>query len=222
MHTYKLKFHTVNKERQKLKMKTKRVEMPSLYWQHVDGSFCVKPLKQKQVVSTAAFFFSSAFTPLFTTTAVVPSNTKAARYFEVAPLRPTSCLFHWFPLTLQVDGVSYLLQEIYGIENKYNSQESKVRRSEELPVCSSLSDCISEEKLFSLVRFDRFDCAPACRWPTTRSATTAPSVWCACRTCATRSFCPADTCVSATPAQTRCATRPTAAPSAGCVSSQTL
>lgn len=27
----------------------------------------------------------------------------------------------------QVDGVSYLLQEIYGIENKYNSQESKAR-----------------------------------------------------------------------------------------------
>lgn len=26
----------------------------------------------------------------------------------------------------KVDGVSYLLQEIYGIENKYNSQESKV------------------------------------------------------------------------------------------------
>uniref|UniRef100_A0AAZ3NWM9 E3 ubiquitin-protein ligase n=1 Tax=Oncorhynchus tshawytscha TaxID=74940 RepID=A0AAZ3NWM9_ONCTS len=41
---------------------------------HMDGSYCVKPLKQKQVV----------------------------------------------------DGVSYLLQEIYGIENKYNSQESKV------------------------------------------------------------------------------------------------
>lgn len=30
-----------------------------------------------------------------------------------------------FPLALQVDGVSYLLQEIYGIENKYNTQESK-------------------------------------------------------------------------------------------------
>lgn len=28
---------------------------------------------------------------------------------------------------LQVDGVSYLLQEIYGIENKYNTQDSKVR-----------------------------------------------------------------------------------------------
>ncbi|TEA30742.1 hypothetical protein DBR06_SOUSAS4110206, partial [Sousa chinensis] len=40
---------------------------------HTDGTFCVKPLKQKQVV----------------------------------------------------DGVSYLLQEIYGIENKYNTQECK-------------------------------------------------------------------------------------------------
>ncbi|ELK12342.1 RING finger protein 157 [Pteropus alecto] len=40
---------------------------------HSDGTFCVKPLKQKQVV----------------------------------------------------DGVSYLLQEIYGIENKYNTQDSK-------------------------------------------------------------------------------------------------
>lgn len=27
----------------------------------------------------------------------------------------------------QVDGVSYLLQEIYGIENKYNTQDSKVK-----------------------------------------------------------------------------------------------
>lgn len=33
---------------------------------------------------------------------------------------------HPFPLGLQVDGVSYLLQEIYGIENKYNTQDSKV------------------------------------------------------------------------------------------------
>lgn len=31
-----------------------------------------------------------------------------------------------FPMALQVDGVSYLLQEIYGIENKYNTQDSKV------------------------------------------------------------------------------------------------
>lgn len=33
---------------------------------------------------------------------------------------------HPFPTGLQVDGVSYLLQEIYGIENKYNTQDSKV------------------------------------------------------------------------------------------------
>lgn len=32
-------------------------------------------------------------------------------------------------LVFQVDGVSYLLQEIYGIENKYNTQESKVSHS---------------------------------------------------------------------------------------------
>lgn len=31
-----------------------------------------------------------------------------------------------FLVGLQVDGVSYLLQEIYGIENKYNTQDSKV------------------------------------------------------------------------------------------------
>ncbi|TKC53461.1 hypothetical protein EI555_014916, partial [Monodon monoceros] len=43
---------------------------------HTDGTFCVKPLKQKQVV----------------------------------------------------DGVSYLLQEIYGIENKYNTQECCLRK----------------------------------------------------------------------------------------------
>ncbi|KAA0725051.1 E3 ubiquitin ligase RNF157 [Triplophysa tibetana] len=72
---------------------------------HMDESYCVKPLKQKQVV----------------------------------------------------DGVSYLLQEIYGIENKYNSQESKM--------------------------------------------------------CGTHLSYPADTCACATPAQTRCVTRPTVAPS---------
>lgn len=50
-----------------------------------------------------------------------------------------------------------------------------------------------------------------------RTATTAASVLCVCRTCETHSSCPADTCVSATPAQTRCVTRPTTVPSAGCV-----
>uniref|UniRef100_A0AAV2LJQ9 E3 ubiquitin-protein ligase n=1 Tax=Knipowitschia caucasica TaxID=637954 RepID=A0AAV2LJQ9_KNICA len=54
---------------------------------HMDNSFCVKPLKQKQVV----------------------------------------------------DGVSYLLQEIYGIENKYNSQESKVSEDE---ISDNSAECV--------------------------------------------------------------------------------
>uniref|UniRef100_A0A6I8R1Q1 E3 ubiquitin-protein ligase n=1 Tax=Xenopus tropicalis TaxID=8364 RepID=A0A6I8R1Q1_XENTR len=59
----------------------------SCFLQHADGSFCVKPLKQKQVV----------------------------------------------------DGVSYLLQEIYGIENKYNSQDSKVAEDE---VSDNSAECV--------------------------------------------------------------------------------
>ncbi|NXC73257.1 RN157 ligase, partial [Anhinga anhinga] len=54
---------------------------------HSDGTFCVKPLKQKQVV----------------------------------------------------DGVSYLLQEIYGIENKYNTQDSKVVEDE---VSDNSAECV--------------------------------------------------------------------------------
>ncbi|NXN25894.1 RN157 ligase, partial [Nycticryphes semicollaris] len=54
---------------------------------HSDGTFCVKPLKQKQVV----------------------------------------------------DGVSYLLQEIYGIENKYNTQDSKVAEDE---VSDNSAECV--------------------------------------------------------------------------------
>uniref|UniRef100_A0A8C3PVR6 E3 ubiquitin-protein ligase n=1 Tax=Chrysolophus pictus TaxID=9089 RepID=A0A8C3PVR6_CHRPC len=62
---------------------------PPLYFlpQHADGTFCVKPLKQKQVV----------------------------------------------------DGVSYLLQEIYGIENKYNTQDSKVAEDE---VSDNSAECV--------------------------------------------------------------------------------
>ncbi|XP_052049890.1 E3 ubiquitin ligase RNF157 isoform X1 [Apodemus sylvaticus] len=54
---------------------------------HTDGTFCVKPLKQKQVV----------------------------------------------------DGVSYLLQEIYGIENKYNTQDSKVTEDD---VSDNSAECV--------------------------------------------------------------------------------
>lgn len=100
--------------------------------QHMDGSYCVKPLKQKQVVSAAAFF--SAFLPPFMTTFLIPSNTKTHQSLIVKLLPPETYFLCCSPvssLSLQVDGVSYLLQEIYGIENKYNSQESKVRTSEE-------------------------------------------------------------------------------------------
>lgn len=83
----------------------------------MDGSYCVKPLKQKQVVNILVFSppFLSLIVLLF-------FNTKYKFLFMLDP---------WDHLTLlcffsQVDGVSYLLQEIYGIENKYNSQESKV------------------------------------------------------------------------------------------------
>lgn len=40
---------------------------------------------------------------------------------------------------LQVDGVSYLLQEIYGIENKYNTQDSKVCACIALPASQGTS-----------------------------------------------------------------------------------
>ncbi|KAI4793772.1 hypothetical protein KUCAC02_032502, partial [Chaenocephalus aceratus] len=79
---------------------------------HMDGSYCVKPLKQKQVV----------------------------------------------------DGVSYLLQEIYGIENKYNSQESKVADDEisdnsaecgHLCLCNACADTLRYQA----------NCCPICRLP---------------------------------------------------------
>lgn len=55
--------------------------------QHMDGSYCVKPLKQKQVVSAAAFF--SAFLPPFMTTFfLIPSNTKTRQSFIVKLLPP--------------------------------------------------------------------------------------------------------------------------------------
>lgn len=55
--------------------------------QHMDGSYCVKPLKQKQVVSATAFF--SAFLPPFMTTFFNSFKHKdmPKLHFEVAPSR---------------------------------------------------------------------------------------------------------------------------------------
>ena len=78
----------------------------------MDGSFCIKPLKQKQVVSTYLPMYLPALQVIL---------------FYLLLCRPEENLYHSLSHFLpQVDGVSYLLQEIYGIENKYNSQESKV------------------------------------------------------------------------------------------------
>lgn len=93
----------------------------------MDGSYCVKPLKQKQVVTIG----SSSFLPSFLPCPLPPplqffpfEDTSKPNFPSLAAV-----FFHSFLPSLQVDGVSYLLQEIYGIENKYNSQESKARIS---------------------------------------------------------------------------------------------
>lgn len=161
----------------------------------------MKPLKQKQVVSAPVCNIS------FGITKDISLIIMLLLFFDV--------------FFSQVDGVSYLLQEIYGIENKYNSQESKVGWRD-ISVCFALS---SSQAMGSGERGNHFPLIVSVfhvhRLPMTRSVTTAPSVWCVCRTCETHSSCRAGICVSVTPAQTHCATRPTAAPSAGCVSPKT-
>ncbi|KAG7280677.1 hypothetical protein CRUP_023296 [Coryphaenoides rupestris] len=130
----------------------------------MDGSFCVKPLKQKQVDSSLqseTVHFKRGVSQQF----CLPSHS-----VNLSEWADEELLFDMdkeiFPMVVQavvdegeehmghshvllatfekhmdgsfcvkplkqkqvVDGVSYLLQEIYGIENKYNSQESKVDR----------------------------------------------------------------------------------------------
>lgn len=109
--------------------------------------------------------------------------------------------------------MSYLLQEIYGIENK-NNQETKVS-VKRLPYHSALKVhscfiCFTFNLTCFLFPF-------VSSHQMTRTVTTAMSVLFVCLTCETRSSCPADICVSATPAQTLCVTRPTTVQSAGCV-----
>lgn len=74
--------------------------------QHVDGSFSVKPLKQKQIVGPHVTLVTLCLT-----------------LFVCSHLMKGACVF--VRARAQVDRVSYLLQEIYGIENK-NNQETKV------------------------------------------------------------------------------------------------
>lgn len=126
--------------------------------QHSDGTFCVKPLKQKQVVSVGVSlrWWQPPCTPCRGGTEGFWGAPKSHKPVQALPLPPRECNFevinakrtpgclggsragprrgsgqgvsapHPLPVGLQVDGVSYLLQEIYGIENKYNTQDSKV------------------------------------------------------------------------------------------------
>lgn len=119
-------------------------------WQHMDGSYCVKPLKQKQVVSTPAFLlslpssFCVTFVLCFWKTKIHQSFISPLEH-DAWPMRPAAFLLHYV-LFSQVDGVSYLLQEIYGIENKYNSQESKVNiRRHASFFCLLLFECVRSD-----------------------------------------------------------------------------
>uniref|UniRef100_A0A8C9XA69 E3 ubiquitin-protein ligase n=1 Tax=Sander lucioperca TaxID=283035 RepID=A0A8C9XA69_SANLU len=57
----------------------------------------------------------------------------------LATFEKTCCLYSSLCSYSQVDGVSYLLQEIYGIENKYNSQESKLADDE---ISDNSAECV--------------------------------------------------------------------------------
>lgn len=187
------------------------------FLQHVDGSFSVKPLKQKQIVGSyisTVLFDHSANSVEFKTNWVCATVCGAPVRVDLPGceqpvLIPVS-------VSLQVDRVSYLLQEIYGIENK-NNQETKVLVQKTLYLHLIMSH--HDAKVYHSPSGSRFVCIcfslPSPRM--TRTVTTATSVLSVCPTCETRSSCPADICVSATRAPTPCVTRPTTVPSAGCV-----
>ncbi|KAK7796907.1 hypothetical protein U0070_008916 [Myodes glareolus] len=89
---------------------------------HVDGSFSVKPLKQKQIEEE----FNRYHRPS-ATLSLGPATLEVV-YVQGSPL---------------VDRVSYLLQEIYGIENK-NNQETKPSDDENSDNSSECVVCLSD------------------------------------------------------------------------------
>lgn len=117
------------------------------------------------------------------------------------------CNMNFCSLLFQVDRVSYLLQEIYGIENK-NNQETKVSLAAVNIMLRFI--CVAYDLICFLFSFFSHQMM--------RTVTTATSVLSVCQTCEIHSSCLADICVSATPAPTPCVTRPTTVQSAGCVS----
>lgn len=199
-----------------------------LLCQHMDGSYCVKPLKQKQVVNTSAFLLSLHLTS-FCVATLFFWKTKTHQSF-ISSLKLTSGPWEQPPLFIAVflfpggwrelptAGDLWDREQIQqpGIKGKNSKTYEAFQSTLEVTWKSTKSVSLSAfaNRLLPSVLMIFVS-----RLPTTKSATTARSALCVCLMCETRSSCHADTCVSAMPVQTPCATRPTAALSADCVSS---
>lgn len=113
----------------------------------MDGSYCVKPMKQKQVVNSPIFLLSSL--PSSFCVGLLKDNIFISPWiFYAWPWRAAAFII-LHGVCSQVDGVSYLLQEIYGIENKYNSQESKARWSKTCNIWSYKEKSLKAHVLLS-------------------------------------------------------------------------
>ncbi|XP_054449166.1 E3 ubiquitin ligase RNF157 isoform X2 [Pteronotus mesoamericanus] len=99
---------------------------------HTDGTFCVKPLKQKQVSEFAGH-------PPPPERSASPTHVCQDSYPRWCRAARCCCRRRRSVTEGEVDGVSYLLQEIYGIENKYNTQDSKVAEDE---VSDNSAECV--------------------------------------------------------------------------------
>lgn len=75
-------------------------------WQHMDGSYCVKPLKQKQVVNTPAFLLSSLPSFFCVTFLMLLKDKDTPRLYYIWPMRPAPALF--FNMFLSSGGWSEL------------------------------------------------------------------------------------------------------------------
>lgn len=175
----------------------------------MDGSYCVKPLKQKQVVNIPASRLPS-FQLLCLTferqNIYFPSNI-LHRSLETRCLYcSSSCSF------LSHSGGWSELPAAGDIRDREQIQQPGIKGKIPHPLKKK------QKYLKWYKEISIFFLFSPCRFLKMRSVTTVRSVLCVCLMCETLSSCHADIYVSATPAQTRCATRPTAVPSAGCVS----
>ncbi|XP_069762875.1 E3 ubiquitin-protein ligase MGRN1-like isoform X2 [Narcine bancroftii] len=108
---------------------------------HVDGSFSVKPLKQKQILDKTPHHWQ-----LEPRSKPLPSAPRAPLE-PILPSAPSPMHGSHEPVCSNpqssVDRVSYLLQEIYGIENK-NNQETKAADDENSDNSNECVVCLSD------------------------------------------------------------------------------